>query len=133
VSHTYNFSKVEELAFIINGQLDPRAPYKIKNSDGESRYARLFAQLHHSLMLHQENESTCVLYDTFMSQQFFVSHDLTAYSSALSSVNEPFEPSSVGVQLQFSEGTKEPLLVILYALCPRRFEITSQRSVHVKY
>jgi hypothetical protein len=131
--HIYTHHGLQDFAFVINGDQVPRKAHSIKDTNEESRFTGLFAQLHRALMISYENTSCMVSADNFMSSNFFIAEDLTSNAHCLTNINDPLYPANIGFSCTFTKPTKEPLTILLYILCPHKFEITSDRTIHHLY
>jgi hypothetical protein len=131
--HIYSHHGLQEFSFIINGDFLPRKPHSIKDTSEESKFTRLFTQLHHSLMMGNENQSTMITTDNFLAKNFFIAEDLTSNGHGLTSINDPLYPANIGFNCTFTAATTEPLTILLYILSPHKFEITQDRSIQLLY
>lgn len=124
---------LSEISFAINNEEVPRGGYSITATTGQSKYARLFTSLYSSLGMSSENTSASVNRETFITRHFFVVQDVSAFSSALTTLKDGLEVVNIGINARFSVALTAPLTALLFLLLPHKIEIDSARTVNVVY
>lgn len=127
--HVYSTCGLQEFSFLINGLKSNCEPFIIKNTKEEKKYAHVYHALHDAINISNENESTLVDYENYLEKCFFIAHDFRNFGSGSYDLKEPSLDSTIGIDMKFDIGLKEPLIAILYTLHNRRFEISASRVV----
>lgn len=120
-------------AFLVNGALKPPNSYNISMTDTEETYSQIFSKLYESLGYHNLDRSSIVSQENFKTDYFMIAHDLTAFSTALSDIQDPIQQVSLGVSGKFSSALTEPITCLMYLLLPTKFEISANRNVTLNY
>lgn len=129
----YKHNNLKSACFIVNNETFPKTPYEMSFSDTEDKTARVFNALNSSLSIANENISTMVDKESFISNSFFIASDISNFSSALTSLSDPLENATIGFNLTFSKPPKKPLTALLFMLLPRKIEISAARNVNLVY
>lgn len=130
----FSRNDVSEFNFVVDSESYPKEPFEISLENNERKYARAFNALYSSIGICDENISALVDSENFLTNYFYLAHDLTSnQSSALTSLNEPIRMSNIGFNIKFCKSLSSAVTVLLYILLPRRVEIDSNRNVNVIY
>lgn len=129
----FSHNNLSSVSFMINNENLPRDAYTMEFETKSEKYAMIFNALHTSLGIGSENISTSVNLETFLTHHFFVAHDCTSFSNALTTLLDPLEIVNVGFTATFSKAIGEPMTALLLMLLPRKIEISDKREVSVIY
>lgn len=124
---------LKSFSFLINNESVPRNAYQLSITETESKFSRLFNNLHSYLGISNENTCTVVTRENFPTHCFYILQDLTSFSHGLTSLNEPLEIVNLGMSMTFGKATTTSLSALLYVLLPRKVEIGVNRNVKVIY
>lgn len=115
--------------FTINNESVPKTPLTMSSN----KYSRLFNQLYQSLGIHNENTTTLVDKENFLTNFFYVTADISPGQNALTSLNNPIDVVNIGFNATFHAKLPNALTAILYVLLPRKVEIGLARDITVVY
>lgn len=124
---------LKQACFTVNNENCPKVPFEMNFSDEDQKYGHIFNSLYSALGLQNENVSTVVNRKSFLTDFFFLAKDITPFSTALSSLNDPLDNASIGFNLMFSKPLEKSITVLLFMLLPRKVEISDSRSISVIY
>lgn len=135
-SDPYKFThhNLKQFCFTINNENVPKNSFNLSvDNKRENKYAYVFHNLYRSLGLQTENVDTMVDRENFLTDFFYITSDISHYSTALTNLNDPLEFGNIGFNATFASPLAEPLTAILYVLLPRKVEIGRNRSVNIVY
>lgn len=126
---------LSRVSFTINNEELPPRGFTISaaNTEVDAGYAHAYHALLDSLSMNYENSSNLVTHLSYPNHHFIIGYDCSAYSNALSTLQQPLEMANVGYTVQFASPLKKALTAVLMLLLPAKVEISGDRSISVIY